>query len=123
MDPAGELVVLGRMDTQVKVRGMRIDPTDVGRALGRLAGVREAAVVVSYTDAGEAELIAFLVPAADDLAENDLRNGLLETLPRNMVPSRFINIPQLPLSPHGKVDRQALVDAYKNQYAGSGAAA
>ena len=123
VDPAGELVVLGRTDTQVKVRGMRIDPTDVGRALGRLAGVREAAVVVSYTDAGEAELIAFLVPAADDLAENDLRSGLLETLPRNMVPSRFINIPQLPLSPHGKVDRQALVDAYKNQYAGSGAAA
>lgn len=61
--PAGELVVAGRMDAQVKVRGMRIDPTDIERALGRLAGVREAAVVIGHTDSGEAELIAFVVPA------------------------------------------------------------
>ncbi|OIJ87334.1 peptide synthetase [Streptomyces sp. MUSC 14] len=111
----GDLVVLGRIDHQVKVRGMRIDPTDIERALGRLAGVREAAVVVTYTDAGEAELTAFIVPAGDELAADDVRTGLLETLPRNMVPARFINIPRIPLSPHGKVDRTALVDALKNQ--------
>ena len=120
---AGELVVAGRMDAQVKVRGMRIDPTDIERALGRLAGVREAAVVVTYTDSGEAELTAFIVPAQDDLAEDDVRTRLLGTLPRNMVPARFTNIPRIPLSPHGKVDRAALVDACRNQYAGSGTAA
>jgi acyl-CoA synthetase (AMP-forming)/AMP-acid ligase II len=120
---AGELVVLGRIDAQVKVRGMRIDPTDIERALGRLAGVREAAVAVTYTDSGEAELIAFIVPAGDDLAEDDVRTRLLETLPRNMVPARFMNIPRIPLSPHGKVDRAALVDACLNQYANSGTAA
>ncbi|MFI9722851.1 amino acid adenylation domain-containing protein [Streptomyces sp. NPDC052396] len=108
----GDLVVLGRIDAQVKVRGMRIDPTDIERALGRLAGVREAAVVITYTDAGEAELIAFMVPAGDDLAENDVRTRLLGTLPRNMVPARFINIPRIPLSPHGKVDRAALADEF-----------
>ncbi|GHA20928.1 hypothetical protein GCM10010372_21390 [Streptomyces tauricus] len=121
--PAGELVVAGRMDAQVKVRGMRIDPTDIERALGRLAGVREAAVVIGHTDSGEAELIAFVVPAGEDLTENDVRTRLLETLPRNMVPVRFINIPRIPLSPHGKVDRPALADAYRNQYAHSGATA
>ncbi|WP_393916785.1 amino acid adenylation domain-containing protein [Halostreptopolyspora alba] len=120
---AGELVVLGRMDAQVKVRGMRIDPTDIERALGRLAGVREAAVVTSHTDSGESELVAFVVPAGDDLAENDVRPRLLETLPRNMVPARFINIPRIPLSPHGKVDRAALVDAFRNQYTRSGTTA
>ncbi|MCH0564647.1 amino acid adenylation domain-containing protein [Streptomyces sp. MUM 2J] len=120
---AGELVVAGRMDAQVKVRGMRIDPTDVERALGRLAGVREAAVAVRYTEAGEAELTAFIVPASDDLAENDVRGGLLRTLPRNMVPARFVNVPRIPLSPHGKIDRAALVDAIENQYTDSNTAA
>ncbi|MCX5192167.1 amino acid adenylation domain-containing protein [Streptomyces sp. NPDC059837] len=120
---AGELVVAGRMDAQVKVRGMRIDPTDIERALGRLAGVREAAVVVTYNDSGEAELIAFIVPSANELTEDDLRARLLRTLPRNMVPARFINILRIPLSPHGKVDRAALVETCRNLYANSGTAA
>ncbi|MEU0648295.1 amino acid adenylation domain-containing protein [Streptomyces umbrinus] len=119
VNQAGDLVVAGRMDAQVKVRGMRIDPTDIERALGRLAGVRQAVVVAGHTDSGETELIAFMVPAGDDLAEKDVRTRLLESLPRNMVPARFVNIPRIPLSPHGKVDRAALADEYKNQYAGS----
>jgi amino acid adenylation domain-containing protein len=123
VNEAGELVVAGRMDAQVKVRGMRIDPTDIERALGRLAGVREAAVVVTYPDSGEAELIAFIVPAGDDLDENDVRTGLLRTLPRNMVPARFKRIPRIPLSPHGKVDRAALLDTCRDQYAASGTTA
>ena len=120
---SGDLVVAGRMDAQVKVRGMRIDPADVERALGRLAGVREAAVAVTRTDSGDVELTAFVVPAPGGAAEDDLRAGLLETLPRNMVPARFVAVPRIPLSPHGKVDRAALVDALKNRYAGSGTAA
>ncbi|MGQ5640290.1 MULTISPECIES: amino acid adenylation domain-containing protein [unclassified Streptomyces] len=114
---AGELVVLGRIDAQVKVRGMRIDPTDIERALARLDEVREAAVVVTYTDSGEAELTAFIVPAGDDLAEDDVRTRLFRELPRNMVPARFVNIPRIPLSPHGKVDRATLADACRKQYA------
>ncbi|MEU6770334.1 amino acid adenylation domain-containing protein [Streptomyces sp. NPDC046759] len=120
---AGDLVVVGRMDAQVKVRGMRIDPTDVERALGRLAGVREAAVVAAYTDSGEAELVAFIVPAGDGFDENDVRTRVLGTLPRNMVPARFIDIPRIPLSPHGKVDRAALADEFKNHYAAGGTTA
>jgi amino acid adenylation domain-containing protein len=112
---AGDLVVAGRMDAQVKVRGMRIDPTDIERALGRLAEVREAAVAVTHTDAGEAELTAFVVPEAGALAEDAVRARLLQALPRNMVPARFIDIAAIPLSPHGKVDRAALVDALKNR--------
>ncbi len=107
----GDLVVAGRMDAQVKVRGMRIDPADIERALARLPGVREAAVVTAPTDAGEVELVAFLVPEDGDLAADDVRARLLETLPRNMVPARCLNIPRLPLSPHGKVDRKELADS------------
>ncbi|MFD6551005.1 amino acid adenylation domain-containing protein [Streptomyces sp. NPDC058398] len=112
---AGDLVVAGRMDAQVKVRGMRIDPTDIERALGRLAEVREAAVAVTHTDAGEAELTAFVVPEAGALAKDAVRARLLQALPRNMVPARFVDIAAIPLSPHGKVDRAALVDALKNR--------
>ncbi|MFE0427181.1 amino acid adenylation domain-containing protein, partial [Streptomyces sp. NPDC058953] len=89
----GELVVAGRLDAQVKVRGMRIDPADVERALGRLAGVREAAVVAAPAGSGETELIAFVVPAGDGATGDELRARLRETLPRNMVPARFLNIP------------------------------
>lgn len=120
---AGDLVVLGRIDAQVKVRGMRIDPTDVERALGRLTGVREAAVVVTPTDSGEAELTAFVVPEGEGPTEDEVRARLLETLPRNMVPARFIGIARITLSPHGKVDRAALLDAFRNRPADSGTAA
>ncbi|MGY1401645.1 amino acid adenylation domain-containing protein [Streptomyces sp. SS10] len=122
IDQAGDLVVAGRMDAQVKVRGMRIDPTDIERALGRLAGVREAAVVVASTAAGETELTAFIVPTRDELTEDDVRIRLLQTLPRSMVPARFVNVLRLPLSPHGKVDRAALADSLEKQYAMSGTA-
>ncbi|MDF9868087.1 D-alanine--poly(phosphoribitol) ligase subunit 1 [Streptomyces pratensis] len=120
---SGELVVAGRMDDQVKVRGTRIDPTDVERALGRLVGIREAAVVAVRDDGGEVELNAFVVPSGNDLAEDDLRARLLWTLPRNMLPSRFTNIPRIPLSPHGKVDRAALAEICRPRGADSGSAA
>ncbi|MFF3941612.1 amino acid adenylation domain-containing protein [Streptomyces phaeofaciens] len=123
VNEAGELVVAGRIDAQVKVRGMRIDPTDVERALGRLAGVREAAVAVVHTGSGDAELIAFVVPAGDAPDENDLRTGLLRTLPRNMVPAGFVRVPGIPLSPHGKVDRATLIEMYRDRYAVSGTTA
>lgn len=119
----GDLVVAGRLDAQVKVRGMRIDPADVERALGRLAGVHEAAVAVAATASGDAGLIAFVVPAGDGFDENDLRAGLLAVLPRNMVPAVFVGVPRIPLSPHGKVDRPALLDTYRDRYAVSGATA
>ncbi|MFI1411255.1 amino acid adenylation domain-containing protein [Streptomyces sp. NPDC020707] len=123
VNEAGELVVAGRMDAQVKVRGMRIDPTDVERALGRLADVREAAVVVHHTDSGDAELIAFLVPGAAEPAEDEVRDRLLRTLPRTMVPARFLTIASLPLSPHGKVDRAALLQQFHQKVLASGATA
>ncbi|MBL7256046.1 amino acid adenylation domain-containing protein [Paractinoplanes lichenicola] len=107
---AGELIIQGRIDNQVKVRGMRIDPHDIERALGRLPGIQQAAVVVVRTDAGDCELNAFLVPTGAGLDVDEVRAQLLKSLPRNMVPAGFRTIAELPLSPHGKVDRAALLD-------------
>ncbi len=112
---SGQLVVVGRLDAQVKVRGMRIDPTDIERALGRLPGVRQAAVAAVGGDSGEAELIAFVVAAGEGFDADEARARLLEVLPRTMVPARFLAVPRIPLSPHGKADRAALVAEFGAQ--------
>ncbi|WP_194910415.1 non-ribosomal peptide synthetase [Catenulispora rubra] len=114
---AGDLVVAGRMDAQVKVRGMRIDPTDVERALVRLDGIGQASVVPVPDDTGENELVAFVVSENGRLDPSRLRADLLEALPRSMVPATFLEIPRIPLSPHGKVDRAALIADFRDQRA------
>jgi D-alanine--poly(phosphoribitol) ligase subunit 1 len=107
--PAGELVVVGRLDHQVKVRGMRIDLGDVEHALRRHPAVRDAAVVAFPDPDGVLALAAFVIPAGGGTA--GLRRDLLTTLPSSMVPQRVVEVPALPLSPNGKIDRKALVSS------------
>ncbi len=106
----GDLVVAGRLDSQVKVRGMRIDPVDVERHLDRLAGVRASAVVPRRHGSGEVELVAFIVPDGGEIVTNDVRSRLVAVLPQNMVPAEFITVPEIPLNPHGKKDHRALAE-------------
>jgi amino acid adenylation domain-containing protein len=110
--PGGDLVYLGRADSQVKVRGFRVEPAEVEFAVLALAeehpGIRETAVVARRRDAGDAFLAAFLVgdPASADLGE--VRARLRATMPEHMVPSYFTWLPALPITPSGKRDDAAL---------------
>jgi amino acid adenylation domain-containing protein len=97
----GELDYLGRLDHQVKIRGYRIEPGEVESVLMQLPGVRAAAVLVR-----ENVLVGYL--AAEEIPVAELRQALLRTLPEPMVPSSFVFLAELPLTPHGKVDRRAL---------------
>jgi len=98
----GKLELLGRMDRQVKLRGFRIELGEIEAALGDLAGVGAAAVVLS-----DERLVAYVVAVAA-FDDQELRAALRARLPDYMVPSLFIELDVLPLTPNGKVDRRQL---------------
>jgi len=109
--PNGEIEFIGRVDNQVKVRGFRIELGEIESALAEHPSVREA-IVVARKDNGDKHLDAYLVsrpgltPSIDEV-----REFLKDKLPDYMVPSMFMVLDSLPLSPAGKVDRRALPPA------------
>ncbi len=106
--PAGELEFRGRTDHQVKVRGFRIELGEIETALRRLAGVREAAVILRG-ETREERIVAYVVPAGEAvLSPAALRSELGERLPDYMIPAAFVTLAELPLTPSGKIDRRAL---------------
>jgi amino acid adenylation domain-containing protein len=104
----GRLEHLGRIDHQVKVRGVRIEPGEIESALERHAAVARAIVGVRESAGGEAALAAYVVPAGEAPAPAALREHLRKLLPAAMVPSLWTFLAELPLTPNGKVDRRAL---------------
>ncbi|HEY0637877.1 MAG TPA: amino acid adenylation domain-containing protein [Pseudonocardiaceae bacterium] len=106
--PDGTVEFLGRLDHQVKVRGVRIEPAEVEAALRAHPGVAGAAVV-AWRSGADTRLVAYL--AGPDLPSAvELRAFLLDRLPAAMVPARFVPLPALPLTASGKLDRGALPD-------------
>ena len=107
--PDGCLLYLGRKDLQVKVRGHRIEVAEVELALLEHPAVKEVVVVARQDQPDTTRLVAYLVvrtqPAPSSSA---LRHFLTEKLPDYMVPSAFVTLETLPLTPNNKVDRQAL---------------
>jgi amino acid adenylation domain-containing protein len=105
----GCLVYKGRKDFRVKVRGYGVEIAEVEKALRGHAAVRELVVVVRENESGEARLIAYFTPfdsAGPSVTE--LRSFLHQQLPEYMIPSTFVMLNAIPLTPNGKVDRNAL---------------
>jgi len=103
----GTLVLLGRMDRQIKLRGFRIEPGDIEAALIRQPAVAAGAVGVD-ADGDSRRLIAYVEPAAGPIDIDVLRMALRGVLPDYMVPSLFIELDKLPMTPNGKIDRRHL---------------
>ncbi|MFG1891262.1 amino acid adenylation domain-containing protein [Micromonospora sp. NPDC049051] len=104
----GHLEILGRVDHQVKIRGHRIEPAEIEAALLAHRHVR-AAVVHPQRYGGEQELVAYLVGGEHPVPTGaQLREFLLRTLPDHMCPAAYVPLDALPLTPTGKVDRNAL---------------
>ncbi|SCL28926.1 non-ribosomal peptide synthetase/MFS transporter [Micromonospora inyonensis] len=104
-DGTGVIEFLGRIDHQVKLRGLRIELGEIESALREQPEVTEAAVVVREDTPGDKRLTAYLVGTAEAAA---LKAALKESLPEYMVPNAFVTLDAFPLSPNGKLDRKAL---------------
>ncbi len=102
----GCLYFVGRRDDQVKVRGVRIEPAEVERALLALPGVQDVKVVVQ--GAADRTMLVAVVVAEDGFDPSDARARARQLLPAEQVPDRFLQVASMPLSPNGKADRQAL---------------
>ncbi len=105
----GRIEFLGRVDSQVKLRGFRIELDEVETILNEHLDVQQAALLCVEDEPGKAHLSACLIPAPGAAASvSELRRHLGERLPAYMIPSTFTFLDALPLLPNGKVDRRAL---------------
>ena len=106
--PDGNLEFLGRLDHQVKIRGFRVELGEIEALLADHPGVREAVVLAPEDAIDDRRLVAYLVPASEGPSTEELVAFLKRQLPEHMVPSSFVILDALPLTPTGKVDRRAL---------------
>ncbi len=103
----GNIELFGRIDDQVKIRGFRIEPGEIESVLTRYPTVREAVVVARQDSPGEKRLVGYVVTNGA-VEVSALRGFLKEKLPDCMIPSAFVFLHSLPLTPSGKIDRKAL---------------
>ncbi len=126
----GEVLCLGRTDTQIKVRGFRIETGEIEYVVSTIDGIKESVVIAKELRQDDVRLIAFVVPESNEnirftLARENKRIEMalvpreMEThwkaqaaadLPEYMVPSSFIFVKELPLTPNAKIDRKTLAD-------------
>ncbi|WP_422735359.1 non-ribosomal peptide synthetase [Micromonospora sp. WMMD729] len=105
--PDGLIEFVGRTDHQVKIRGYRVEPGEVTEALRGGGLVRDAIVRADRDAAGDARLVAYVVPD-DGVGVEAIRDRAREQLPDHLVPAVFVALPRLPLNRNGKVDVAAL---------------
>jgi amino acid adenylation domain-containing protein len=106
--PDGTVEVFGRVDDQVKINGVRIEPAEVQAAVCRHPDVASAVVVTRERD-GQPTLVGYVVPRADaGITTSALRGYLRQRLPEVMIPGAFVTLAELPALPNGKVDKKSL---------------
>jgi acyl carrier protein len=109
-NPDGTIVFVGRVDGQVKIRGLRVELGEVETAIVAHEGVAQAVVTVAEDRAGEKQLVGYVRSAPDRPAVNlaELRQFLAQRLPTYMVPTHLVPVDAIPLTSNGKIDRNAL---------------
>ena len=111
----GNIEYLGRLDNQVKIRGYRIELGEIEAVLGQHPSVRESVIVVREDSPGDRRLVGFVVARSEaSFDASEVRKYLKQKLPEYMIPSALVLLAALPLSPNGKLDRNAL--PAPNQY-------
>ncbi|MCF5710655.1 amino acid adenylation domain-containing protein, partial [Pseudomonas syringae] len=117
----GNIEYLGRNDDQVKLRGFRIELSEIESQLAACPGVREAVVLVRELRPGDKRLVAYLTAQEGvELSAAQLREQLSQRLAEYMIPSAFVTLARYPLTPNGKLDRRALPAPEDDAYASRG---
>jgi amino acid adenylation domain-containing protein len=106
--PDGTIEFLGRSDNQVKISGYRIELGEIETVVMQYPSVRSTVVIARQDTPGEKKLVAYVVASEQECSFAELRVYLQQKLPAYMMPSAFVLMDALPLSPNGKVDRAAL---------------
>jgi amino acid adenylation domain-containing protein len=112
----GNMEFLGRLDNQVKLRGLRIELGEIENQLLNHDKVAEAIVIIRGDKAEDKYLCAYIVPDPEDedeISDNELQEYLTKELPDYMIPSYFVTLENMPLSPNGKRDRKSLPEPDK----------
>jgi amino acid adenylation domain-containing protein len=105
----GSIEFIGRVDHQIKVRGVRVEPAEVERVIRQHPAVLEAVLIAQENKPEHVRLIAYIVPrTASTPSSRDLRRYLVQHLPDYLIPAGFVFLEALPLNHHGKIDRTAL---------------
>ncbi len=106
--PDGNIEYIGRLDHQVKVRGVRVELGEIESVLNQHPAVRETLVLALEPVPGDEQLVAYLTLSDDSVRVSELRAHAASKLPSHMVPHAFVTLASFPLTPNGKIDRHAL---------------
>ncbi len=113
--PNGDVLYLGRIDQQIKIRGHRIEPAEIEYHLLRQPNIQDTVVIAREDQPGDQRLVAYVVLPTLTETKQDAqqqtqtwRQALRTVLPAYMVPTDFVTLPKLPVTPNGKIDRKAL---------------
>lgn len=104
----GNIEFVGRSDSQIKIRGQRLELGEVESVLRSCPEVEDCAILVLKDQADENYLAAYIVPAHENVALAEIRAYCRRKMPDFMIPSRFVTLQTMPLSTNGKLDRRAL---------------
>ena len=104
----GSLVCLGRIDHQIKIRGFRVEPGEIEALIEQHATVKQALVSIWSPRPDDTRLVAYVVSREDESTTEMLKEWLRTQLPAYMVPTEWVILESFPLTPNGKLDRQAL---------------
>jgi amino acid adenylation domain-containing protein len=111
----GNIEFLGRIDNQVKIRGVRVELGEIETTLLQYPGVKETLVAIAANNSQQKGIVAYCVCKSISITSRQLRDFLKTKLPEYAVPTAFVFLDALPLTPNGKINRQALLELPLNQ--------